>query len=50
MFYTIKKNNKIIYESILFVDAWLFAKMELKVFSTIDGPDGSWKVEPYNMN
>lgn len=30
----------------LFVDAWLFAVLELRSFSIIKGPDGEWHVDP----
>jgi hypothetical protein len=30
----------------MFVDAWLFASLELRSHSIIVGPDGRWRVDP----
>jgi hypothetical protein len=34
----------------LFVDAWLFVKLNLTIFVKIRGPEGEWRMEPTQVN
>ena len=48
--YHVQQKDKIIGDFKIFADAWLYAKLELTTFSTIIGPDGFWKINPFLMN
>jgi hypothetical protein len=44
--YLVRQQGKTIEEFTWFVDAWLFAYLELDTFVRIVGPEGVWIVNP----
>jgi hypothetical protein len=48
--YSVIRNNNIIQQYHMFIDAWLFAYTDSVVYCRIIGPDGEWIVNPPKMN
>lgn len=48
--YRIIQAGQVIKAYDLFVDAWLYVRLELSVYARIKGPDGTWSVNPRTAN
>jgi hypothetical protein len=50
MMYQVKQQDKVVFQSSFFVDAWLFAKLNAGTTVMIVGRDGQWKIDPALTN
>jgi hypothetical protein len=48
--YRVINQGKVVRSFQYFFDAWLYAFLDLPVFSRIKGPDGVWVVNPPTSN
>lgn len=48
--YRVLQQGHVVYSSDLFVDAWLYVKLESKVYCVIVGPNEKWIINPMNGN
>jgi hypothetical protein len=50
MQYQVIQQGRVIGKFRYFFEAWLYVYLELPCFARIKGPDGTWHVNPHNVN